>query len=503
MADPAILALDLGTSGAKAALLDLRGAVVRGGGGRPARAAVGYPTAVPVPGAAEQDPRDWLRAARESALGALAAAGPVRPAALAVTGQMQDLVVLDAHGESIGPALLYSDTRSTAQAERLRTLHPRWEERAGARQDATAVPAQWMRRLEAEPGLARRAAGIVLGPAGHLVQALGLGRHVDDTTASAAGLLDLERRDWDAEACAAAGLPMSLLPRRSTRAGEVVGRTGARAASLLGLPAGIPVVLALGDAAATTAGTVGLAPGSAYAYLGSSGWLARVAAAGPADAPGGAAHRLALPGPGAAAPELRIAALLAAGSAAAWGRAALLDGASPARADVLLERREKERGRGPSGLLALPSIHGERFPVRDQALRAAIVGADATTRGIDLYAAVLEGVAHALAHGLDAGTEELVVVGGGARSAPWRRILADVTGRTVRTAEDGEAALVGAAIAAADALGLAHRIRPLGARPGAAATAPQEDAAAAHASRRRAHRALYDLVAGLPGADEV
>ena len=532
---PHLLCLDLGTSAAKAALLDLDGTVHL-------RAEAPYPTRHAADGTAEQDPRDWERAARavivellEAAPAAKASGDGAAPApvpdtapdvevaALVLTGQMQDLVPVPRSGAA-SLAILYSDTRAGVEAEELRAALAAdgvsWDALTGNLQDATSCAAMHLRLLRAAPEQLADLQGVVFGPAGYLVARMGLGLWCDPTTAATTGLLEARTRDWSSAVARAAGLDPALLPALTGAAGQIVGHAGAEATALLGVPDGLPVVLAPGDAGATTCGIVGLAPGDAYVYLGTSGWLASVlpgagvlptgapdateAPAGEESAgedPAGVSHHLALGASSATAEPriLRISALLSAGAAADWARQALLDGADPAGADELLEAREQERGRGPSGLLALPSIVGERFPVRDASLRGAVVGIDAGTRGIDLYAALLEGVAHGLAHGLesegDSSPRPLPVTGGGASSAPWLRILADVTGRPVRTVDGTDAALLGCALVAAEALGLDHALVPLGARQEAATIVPDPSAAAQHAALRPAHRALYDAAA--------
>ena len=532
---PHLLCLDLGTSAAKAALLDLDGTVHL-------RAEAPYPTRHAADGTAEQDPRDWERAARavivellEAAPAAKASGDGAAPApvpdtapdvevaALVLTGQMQNLVPVPRSGAA-SIAILYSDTRAGVEAEELRAALAAdgvsWDALTGNLQDATSCAAMHLRLLRAAPEQLADLQGVVFGPAGYLVARMGLGLWCDLTTAATTGLLEARTRDWSPAVARAAGLDPALLPALTGAAGQIVGHAGAEATALLGVPDGLPVVLAPGDAGATTCGIVGLAPGDAYVYLGTSGWLASVlpgagvlptgapdateAPAGEESAgedPAGVSHHLALGASSATAepPILRISALLSAGAAADWARQAVLDGADPARADELLEAREQERGRGPSGLLALPSIVGERFPVRDASLRGAVVGIDAGTRGIDLYAALLEGVAHGLAHGLesegDSSPRPLPVTGGGASSAPWLRILADVTGRPVRTVDGTDAALLGCALVAAEALGLDHALVPLGARQEAATIVPDPSAAAQHAALRPAHRALYDAAA--------
>lgn len=553
---PFLLCLDLGTSAAKAALLDLDGTVR-------ARADCAYPTYRAADGTAEQDPADWVRAAHRVLRELLGEVPTGEVLALALTGQMQDLVPVPARGGPVRsgtarsgerPAVLYSDTRAAAEAEELqRALAATgtvWDEVTGNRQDATSCAAMHLRLQRTDPARLADLDGLVFGPVGHLVASMGLGLWCDPTTASATGLLDARTRDWSPAVARAAGIDPVLLPTLTRTAGQVVGRTGERAAAVLGLPEGIPVVLAPGDAGATTCGIVGLAPGNSYAYLGTSGWLATVLTSAPAGPVTGSTHHLALGGPTATArprgegartsaerwtrtavagtstrardgeePVLRISALLAAGAAADWARTAFLGGADPEQADAQLTARGHEHGRAPTGLLALPSILGERFPVRDAELRGAVLGMGPQTRGIDLYAAVLEGVAHGLAHGLEEpGAEQaaagdraraaasgqetvpLPVTGGGATSAPWRRILADVTGRPVRTVDGADAALLGCALVAADALGLEHSLRPLVARTSSGTTAPDPSAAAAHAALRPAHRALYDAAAQVQAA---
>ena len=82
----------------------------------------------------------------------------------------------------------------------------------------------------------------------------------------------------------------------------------------------------------------------------------------------------------------------------------------------------------------------------------------------------------------------------GAASAPWRRILADVTGRPVLQADGSDATLLGAGIAGAEALGLHHGLAPL-LEQGGEVTNPDPAAVEAYAALRPAHRRLYDTAA--------
>ena len=483
---PALLSLDLGTTSAKAALIDLEGRSL-------ATAGADYPLHHTPDGGCEQEPGDWVRAARNAIVRVLPPAMDV--AALCLTGQMQDLVLEGARGP-VRRAVLYTDLRAAAEAEEIRALFAAdgqdWDALTGNLQDASSCAAMFRRLVRNEPAVTAAACGITFGPAGHLAHALGAGLHCDLTTAATTGLLDARTRDWSPDVAHAAGIDPALLPHLTSQLGEIVGRTDGSARELLGLPAGIPIVLAPGDAAAAAVGITGPDPGRDHASLGTSGWIASIRPAAQNSSLDGASHRLALAG----GAELRISALLAAGAAAAWARSAYLAGADAETADRLLEQREPARGRGPTGLLVLPSLGGERFPVRDENLRGAVLGLDAATTPADLYAGTLEGVALALSHALDPADagRVLPVVGGGAASAPWRRILADVTGRPVLHTDATDATLLGAALAAVDGLGLEHHLSPLAAQ-GGELVAPDPSAASAYATLRATHRRLYDAVA--------
>ncbi|UQN29245.1 FGGY family carbohydrate kinase [Brachybacterium kimchii] len=512
-----LLCLDLGTSSAKTALFDLEGRRLAG-------ASAPYPTLSTSDGGVEQEPEDWIRAART----VIARSTPpgVDIEALCLTGQMQDLILEGDHGAA-RPAIIYSDQRAAREAREIREdlAHKSidWDAHCGNRQDATSCAAMFRRLARTDPDAIDRTRALTFGPAGHLAHRLGAGAWCDPTTASALGLLDAAARAWSPDVVRAAGIDPGLLPTLTSGPGQVVGSTNADARELIGLDAGVPIVLAPGDAGTATIGVTGLDTDRDHVSLGTSGWIAGIhrheegpdTTGGSPDGPSQheASHHLAL-GDG----QLRISAVLSAGAAAAWAREAFLRGMGSFIADQRLEHRAHEHGRGPTGLLFVPALAGERYPVRDDGMRAALMGLDARMDAVDLYAGVLEGVAFALSHALkdtssrmETGAQKSVdttapmtVVGGGAASAPWRRILADVFDRPIHLPRGAgasseaeaqlEATLIGAAIAGAEAVRLDHRITPLAEREGEVLF-PDSSAAAAYAELRPAHRALYDAAA--------
>src|SRR5699024_3968068 len=167
-------------------------------------------------------------------------------------------------------------------------------------------------------------------------------------------MLDALTRTWASAVASAAGIDMALLPRLTTGVGEVVGRTDERARELLGLPGGIPIVLAPVDAGAATLGITGLRPGQDHASLGTSGWGASVRPPRRHPTPAGASHRLALAG----GAELPTSAGRAPGAAAAPPRPPPPPSGPPASAPARTRRRWEpaagSRARGRLGSIRRP-----------------------------------------------------------------------------------------------------------------------------------------------------
>lgn len=444
------LVLDVGTSAVKAAVLRPDGAVS-------AQAAVELATHGAEGGVVEQDAEAWWRASGDAvrALGERLPVDGVRR--LALTGQMQDLTLADGAGRPLRATLLYADARAVGEshrvaealgAERLRSL-------TGNEQDAGGLLAKlvWLRRHEPEALQAARR--LFLGAADAVAFRLTGVAACDTTTASTTGLMDLQAREPLAEeAFAAVGLPgvRERLPRL-VPGGARVGALRDEVAASWRLPPGLPVHVGPGDAGATTVGAGSGEPGPASGYVGTSGWVAFSAEA--RGDPGAGVFTLAHP-----APErfVQVAPLLTAGGNLAWARAALGSGAE--YGDLIVEALARPPGR----LLYLPYLRGERSPFRDPDARGCFVGLGTDTTHLDMVRAVLEGVAFAFRHALEAlppsgaagdegaaggsgdardpsrpAAEALALSGGGTRSASWCRLFASVLGVPVRVLEEPEA----------------------------------------------------------------
>jgi xylulokinase len=423
---PALLAIDLGTTQAKAGLIGLDGRAL-------AMARAGYPLSTAgADGAAEQDPADWWSAIRSMTAELLATAGPVRLEAIGLDGQGPTLVAAAADGRPVAPAITWLDGRASAEDAALAAAtgetgwvlgilpRARWLERNRA---TVAADARWY--LASWEWIALRLTGVAA-----------------ETTLP--GQLHPDR-----EALARAGLRSDRIPPAAA-AGSVLGRLLAAPAAELGLPPGIPVVAGMADAHASFLGAGLLEPGDAIDTGGTSGGFA-VYTDRPIDIPGVFGAAAPIPGR-----WFVGGAMNATGKALDWLAEAVLGGGTPL--DTLLAEAYEVQP-GADGLVFLPYLAGERSPIWDQTARGAFVGLTLRHGRAQLVRAVLEAadlaVRHVAAPILAAGlpVTELRVTSAGSNGPRRYRLKADVTGFTVAVPAIVETAVVGSAIAAGTGIG--------------------------------------------------
>jgi xylulokinase len=438
-----LLGLDIGTAGAHTVAIDETGSIV-------ASASFGYTTHSPRPGWVEQDPEDWWRAA----VHVLAeVAGDVRGeiAGIGLTGQ-QGSVFVDAAGTPVRPAILGSDRRAAAQAERI-------TERVGARRlieisGRPALPGDqapallWVR--DVEPVQIRHTRRVLM-PKDH-VRLLLTGEAATDA-ADAAGslLLDLRRRSWSHEILDALEIPIDWMPPVHESV-EIVGGLRPSLAGELGLPPGLPIAAGAGATAAAAVGT-GIV---ASRVLGSSIDIGGALLAQIDDATTDPAGRLTT-----ACAALRTRYHLAASTPSAggslrWWRDVL--GGRLGYAELCAGAESVAVG--AKGLFFVPHVDGEGTPLHDAGARGAFIGLRAHHTQADLTRAVLEGVIFSLRDPLDRmralGIEpdQVRATGGGARSRLWRQMEADIFGVPVATMASTPDPAVGAALLAGVATGV-------------------------------------------------
>lgn len=430
---PLWLVFDLGTSGAKAALLTDDGQIVRS-------ADAPYPTHTAPGGIVEQHAADWWSAV-QTVCAALASDLP-HVKAVATTGQMQDLILVDADGLSPFPVILYSDRRAQLEADQIieRVSAARLCALTGNDQGADSLWAKllWLERHQ--PGMLEQGRRLLFGAGDYLVYRLTGTAATDTTTASTTGLMDLQTRRWLPSDTFGIRDLSALLPQ-IVPGGAQVGTVGDGAARALGLPAGIPVFLAPGDAGATTLGAGAGEIGQAYGYLGTSGWVG-LSTPEPGS-PEQGVFTLAHPRPDG---FIQVAPLLTAGGNLDWIARMFEQGA-------LGTLIEEATARPISNVIYLPYLNGERAPFSDPLARGTFIGLSASTERPDLVRAVLEGVAFAYRHTLESllpqPPEQLYLTGGGTRSDAWCQLLADVLRLPIIAAREAEFVAVRGALLAA------------------------------------------------------
>ncbi|MBV9749920.1 MAG: xylulokinase [Acetobacteraceae bacterium] len=472
------LGLDLGTSGVKAVLTDDVGAIA-------AQATAPLTVSRPRPGWSEQDPASWWDALVQSVEALRESHDLSGVRGIGLSGQQHGAVLLDARDHVLRPAILWNDGRSAAECA---PLDPLARQIAGnlAMPGFTAPKLLWVRGHEPE---VFRATSRVLLPKDWLRLCLVGDAVSEPSDASGTLWLDVAARRWSPALLEATGLDERHMPRL-VEGDAVSGRLRAEAAAELGLPPGIPVAGGAGDNAAGAAGIGCVRPGQGFVSLGTSG-VVFVCDAGPKPAPERAVHAFCH-----CLPQTwhRMSVILSAAGSLAW-----FAGVSGVPEAELLAEMEREK-EGVGDVTFLPYLSGERTPHNDAQARGAFLGLDAGTTRAALTRAVLEGVAFALADGLDALSpgglpdEALWVIGGGGRSAAWLRILAAATGRVLLPVAGAEA---GPALGAARLARAACGDAPADAYPVPPAqpqVEPEPGLVERLAPRRAAFRRLYPLL---------
>lgn len=447
-----IIAHDLGTTGNKASLHEDDGRIVTA-------VTVGYGARFADGGIAEQDPSDWWNAVVEATRLLVARSGvdPSSVTGLTVSGQMMGAVLLDDVGEPVRPAIIWADTRSTAQTAALESAIGQSAAYAllGHRLNPTySLPKiMWVR--DNEPDTWARVRSVCVAK-DFIVQRL-TGRLVTDhSDASATNAYDIQRGVWAEDVIAAAGLPLSLFPEILDST-AVVGTLTDDASAATGLPRSTRVVLGGGDGpiAAVGAGVVG-PEDQAYVCLGTSSWISFASERPVVDELMRVfTFRHVVPGL-----FVPTATMQAGGAAVQWINEILSPDPSSASLSALVADADTAAA-SSEGLYFLPHLMGERSPHFNPDAAGAFVGLSRHHTRASMTRAVLEGVAFNLLACIDAfrasgaRIERIDAIGGGASSSVWLQIMADVWGVPVRrrtVVEEGNS--LGAAVTAAVGLGL-------------------------------------------------
>jgi len=410
------IGIDLGTSAVKIVLVNQDQVVV---------ASTNRPFSIdrPKPGWSEQDPEVWFDSVA-AGLDELARKNGKHMAqvqSIGLSGQMHGVVLLDKYDASVRPAILWNDSRSTAEASELNQKYPELIETAGVRAmpGFTGPKLLWLSRNEPDTFTSAR---YLLFPKDYLRLQLCGERSTDVSEAAGSWLLDQRNRSWSNKsimACAAKNLTLPEVFESAQPTGTLEPGLAKRWA----LPPGVIIAAGAGDVAS---GCVGVGAVDEQHGLISLGTSAQVVISSGEFKP--QTEKLvhtfchALPDK-----WFQMAALL--------NGTSVLDALSRwtggAEVGSMISSVEK-RFNGPGRLLALPYLSGERTPHNDSEIGGAIVGLRHSSTTEDITLAFLESIAFSLADGLaalevgDNRPVQMALIGGGSKSAFLSGLIASV-----------------------------------------------------------------------------
>ena len=439
--DDLLLGLDIGTTHIKAVLASAKGRIV-------AQAKVNYPTHYPQPGWAEQSPDDWWQGVVQATRRVMAKAKG-RVAGIGVSGQGCAATLIDRDGAVIRPAIIWMDSRSEPQCERLRTccLSDILANNGKAPAPYNADPVlMWL--MENEPTSIGCAATSLTTTAYINFRLTGQAvANVSD--ASLLFAFDLARQAWSEDLIREFGIPPRLYPPL-VGCDQVIGHLTPAAAAELRLPIGVPVVGGGEDTSSAGLASGAVRPGLAFLSLGTAGTIYV-----PIDRQ--AVHPQLLTFLHVLTDQYLLGGSMAAlGASLNWCRKLLGKTMSFESLTALAEDSEPGAGR----LLFLPYMSGELQPINDGYARGMLFGLSLSTERKHVIRAIMEGTAFAIAHNLSIieslglPVTEIRAVGGPTRSALWCQIIADIIGRPLHVLTNEGGAPFGNALLAAKGVGL-------------------------------------------------
>ncbi|WP_342418876.1 xylulokinase [Paenibacillus sp. FSL H8-0168] len=437
-----VIGVDLGTSAVKTVLVNRKGQVAY-------ETSQSYPLHQPKAGYSEQHPEDWVSGTLASLKQLVEKAGIGGTDAvdgISFSGQMHGLVLTDKEGQVLRPAILWNDTRTTAQCRRI-------EEKLGsellniarnrALEGFTLPKLLWVQ--EHEPDVLARAAHFML-PKDYVRYCLTGELATEYSDAAGTLLLDIANKQWSEEIAAAFDLPLSLFPPL-VESFDQTGTLLPEIAEQSGLSPETKVFAGGADNACGAIGAGILSEGRTLCSIGTSGVVLSYEERKDIDVQGRAhffnhseqdAYYI-------------MGVTLAAGYSLTWFK----DTFAPEHSFDALLADVNSIEPGSRGLLFTPYIVGERTPHPDATIRGSFIGMDAGHKLAHFTRAVLEGITFSLKESIDIlrGTgktvNEVISIGGGARNEAWLQMQADIFNADIIKLESEQGPALGAAMLAA------------------------------------------------------
>jgi len=446
--EPYLLGIDIGGTGTKAGVFDVKGHVVGTGYGE-------YKMISTMPGQAEHDAEAWWLANIKAIRDAIAGINPAQIKGIGI-GCTNGLIAVDIEGIPIRPAIMLWDQRALPEVDRIRELLGDEEVlkitgnpiAPGAFSLPTIL---WLKNQE--PELFEKTHKLMV-PGGYLVARMTGKFSIDFSRASTTLLFDIRKRQWHRPFLKKLGIPETKLPTPAP-CDKVVGHITPEIAKLTGLLAGTPVVAGCMDTIGASIGTGVLDEGQCFVIMGTAARVAGPLAKDSFDprfmnCTHVSDHKWQY-----------IGAINGVGSSLRWIRDTFcqmeLEVANMTGADsynFITEQADKAPN-GSKGLLYLPYLAGERTPLWDPFARGVFFGFTLGHNRCDFFRSVLEGTAFAIRHVIELiETEsgvtipEIRIGGAAARSRVWNQIISDVLGKRVVSLTQSHTEVLGAAVLA-------------------------------------------------------
>lgn len=443
-----ILAFDIGTSAVKASLVSEELEILNS-------VSIAYDTNYPSPMLAEQDPKDWWRCAclASKALAELCPKEFSGVVAIGTSGHMLGSLAVDSDGQPLLPAIIHCDNRAMNEAEFLisevgeQILYEKTGNVLSAA--ASLCKAIWVKKNQ--PEIYRKTFRFLQSKDYLVCKMTGNPDSTDFSDSSHGLLIDIHKKEYLEDVFSLGGISKDKFPQLH-KSSDIVGTLTGKAAEALGLKQGIPVVAGGGDGACANIGAGISKCGDIYCSLGTTAWLAYNQDVPYVDPKRRVFNIMSLDGETYGV----FGTMQSAGRAVSWAQS-LFGVESAGKVDQIAAKAPP----GSNGLIFLPYLDGERSPVFDPMATGVFFGISSAHDASYFLRATLEGVACGLSDILDAmretgNIEDMRIIGGGAKSAFWKQIIADlcqITIHDVSTSSTGATSL-GAAAAAGVGAGI-------------------------------------------------
>ena len=475
--------IDLGTSSVKTLLLSGDGEVV-------SSVTKEYPLYFPHSGWSEQNPEDWYNQTVACLKELLADVDTKSVRSFSFSGQMHGLVMLDEKDNVIRPALLWNDSRSQTQTDKLNENKDFLLDNTAniAFAGFTLPKLLWVKENESE-NYAKISK--VMLPKDYVAYMLSEEFCTDVSDASGTLYFDVENRCWSKNILSANGIKEEWLPKVLESDG-CAGTLKASLAKELGLD-DVKIIIGAGDNAAAAIGTGTVKDGDCNISLGTSGTIFTVSDKFSLDRES-AIHSFC----SASRNYHQMACMLSAAVCCNWWVEKILR-------DGYDSVNEKANALGENEVMFLPYLMGERSPLNDTDVRGMFYGMSLDTDKDDMSLAVLEGVAFALKHNIDIirnmgiDIKKSNVCGGGTKNKLWLKIIANVLGIELCIPENQEGASLGAALLAAKGVMTADDYAELENKVyrTAETVKPEEELTAKYEEKYLKWRKLYPAIKGI------